>query len=357
MRRIKKYIALSLVFLMMIGLCSCVSISGSEESGDSAKTIKIGVLTMLNMTVDEVENVIVARGIADKQLIKEGYCSSPNKNLQEGSGLDDFNVEVVYYDNLESMMMALEAGEINGMQVYYRTAQYICQNNYKLQLGVEYHFEKEPNEFVDKIMQGVLGNNFAFLLMRGNEALKYDMDDAIKAMKNDGTMDQLIQTYLEDAVNGTEPEPVKMPVIDGAETIKVGVTGALPPMDYITADGVPAGYNTAVLAEISKRIGKNIELVQIDSGARSTALSSGTVDVVFWTRTNDLFYEVSEMSEDERAKDMEQYQASMTEEEHDVLKQIRGKIDFSHYAYADMPADTICTVSYYGDICVPVIKK
>ena len=53
-------------------------------------------------------------------------------------------------------------------------------------------------------------------------------------------------------------------------------------LDYVLPDGRPAGFNTAVLSEISERIGKNIELVQIESAARAAALTSGQVDVVFW---------------------------------------------------------------------------
>ena len=60
------------------------------------------------------------------------------------------------------------------------------------------------------------------------------------------------------------------------------MTGDLPPLDFVNADGTPAGFNTAVLSEISKRIGKNIEMIQVDSAARGTALTSGQVDVIFW---------------------------------------------------------------------------
>ena len=63
------------------------------------------------------------------------------------------------------------------------------------------------------------------------------------------------------------------------------MTGDLPPLDLVLADGTPAGFNTAVLSEISKRINKNIELVTIESNARAAALTSGTVDVVFWVVT------------------------------------------------------------------------
>ena len=99
-------------------------------------------------------------------------------------------------------------------------------------------------------------------------------------MKDDGTLDALVKKYID---NPSEtPQAVDIPNIDGAETIKVGVTGDLPPLDLVLADGTPAGFNTAVLAEISKRIGKNIELIQVDSGARAAALTSKQVDVIFW---------------------------------------------------------------------------
>ena len=52
--------------------------------------------------------------------------------------------------------------------------------------------------------------------------------------------------------------------------------------NLILADGTPAGFSTAVLEEVSKRIGKNIELISIDSGARTSILSSKGADVVFW---------------------------------------------------------------------------
>ena len=82
--------------------------------------------------------------------------------------------------------------------------------------------------------------------------------------------------------DGVEPPAIEISKIEGADTIKVAVTGDLPPFDLILADGTPAGFSTAVLEEVSKRIGKNIELISIDSGARTSILSSKGADVVFW---------------------------------------------------------------------------
>lgn len=50
----------------------------------------------------------------------------------------------------------------------------------------------------------------------------------------------------------------------------------------MTTDGTPAGFSTAVLAEVSRRINKNIELVSVDSAARAAILTSKGADIVFW---------------------------------------------------------------------------
>ena len=114
-------------------------------------------------------------------------------------------------------------------------------------------------------------------------ALKNSFDAAIDAMKADGTLNALIDKYIDKP--SEKPLAAEMPTFDGADTIKIGVTGDLPPLDFVGADGKPAGFNTAVLAEISKRIGKNFKLIQIASAARAVALTSKKVDVVFWVVT------------------------------------------------------------------------
>ena len=101
-------------------------------------------------------------------------------------------------------------------------------------------------------------------------------------MKADGTLDKLINDYITNVDKGKTPPKVEIPRTEGAETIKVGITGDLPPLDLVLPDNSPAGFNTAMLAEIAKRLGRNIEPVQIESGARAAALSSKIIDVVFW---------------------------------------------------------------------------
>lgn len=128
----------------------------------------------------------------------------------------------------------------------------------------------------------ILSDSFCFAVRKGDTALKNDLNKAIKEMSVDGTLSTLSKKYITDLKDGAEPPAVKISEIPGAETIKVAVTGDLPPFDMILANGKPVGFSTAVLEEVSKRIGKNIELIDIESGARASILTSKGADVVFW---------------------------------------------------------------------------
>lgn len=104
-------------------------------------------------------------------------------------------------------------------------------------------------------------------------------------MKNNGALAAIENKYINEFdINNIAT--VEFENFDGAETITVAVTGDMPPIDYIAADGTPAGYNTALLAEIGKRLHVNIKLVNVDTGARVSALTSGRADVVFWFQSN-----------------------------------------------------------------------
>ena len=54
-------------------------------------------------------------------------------------------------------------------------------------------------------------------------------------------------------------------------------------MGYLLfADGVPAGFNVALMNAISDKMGAAFTFVQVEADARLSALSSGKIDVIFW---------------------------------------------------------------------------
>ncbi len=224
---------------------------GGEENNSPAGNntgIRIGMIKHLNASEEDFNGFFI--------------------KLSETFSLAMPSHKTVFFDNMNSMQMALESRQIDEISTYRCVADYLAARNPQIEILSEHTLE-----FIDA---------FCLALREEDTELKEAADNAIVEMRNDGTLDQLIKQYITDANKSENPPVVEMQHIDGAETIKVAVTGDLPPLDFVSADGKAAGFNTAVLSELSKRINKNIELVQVDSAARAAALTSGQVDISFW---------------------------------------------------------------------------
>jgi len=176
--------------------------------------------------------------------------------------------ENISYSNLSTALMDLESGKIQSLITEECSADYIAARNEKVTVT------KRDNRT----------QNFSMMTMESNKEIYDILNNAIIEMKADGTLDKLIENELMAYIN-SDPTPKDLPHFDGARTIKVGVTGDIPPMDFVAANGKAAGFNIALLAEIANRAQVNFELVQIEAGARPMALSSGKVDAVFWTKS------------------------------------------------------------------------
>lgn len=210
-------------------------------SGDE---IKIGIIRHLNVTEEALDN----------------FYEETNK-LNPGQ-----QAKYVFFNNMTTMLAALKSGQIDEMTTYESVADYLAAKDNSLE------WEMSSPQMSD---------NFCCAMLDENAALKNEFDDALAEISSDGTLAKLVKTYIV-GINKTVPLLVEMPTFYNAPTIKVAVTGDLPPLDYMSADGKPAGFNTAILAEISKRLEKNFVLVPVDAGSRALALMSKKVDVIFW---------------------------------------------------------------------------
>ena len=176
------------------------------------------------------------------------------------------DIVVKFYDTLTAMQMALNAREIHEMVLPDFAADYLMRNN-------------SGYEAMLVLRSG--GTGLAFGFREDSAGLRDRFNGAVRTLRDNWKLSALEGIYIASPGN-SEPSPVSFAHFDGAETVKVAVTGDLPPIDYIAPDGTPAGFNTAVLAEIGNLLRVNIELVDVDAGARTAALASGRADVVFW---------------------------------------------------------------------------
>jgi len=221
----------------------------------------------------------IAYGAADEEsLYEKSLDLCGDAVFDDGTTIDQYHCKI--FNDMNSALLALKKKDIYALDLAKNVAEYIVAQN--------------PDQFVVN-GYGSTSNimAFAMALKSENTALKDELNTAIAALKKDGTLEALEKEYLSDLTK--LPEAKDIPTIEGAETIKVVVTGDMPPFDYVTADGKAAGYNVALLSAISEKINKNIELVYANAGSRYIQLTSGKADVIFWAR-GEKYSETAEFS-------------------------------------------------------------
>ena len=264
--KLKKILIAAILVLTMAG----TAVSAKEEA------VRSGILTYLGTTEGEFQEALDDLRKALTPLLTD---ESSKQEWEDYDLLEGFLAELVktrrvvrFYDSLMAMQMALRASQVDEIVLP--------------EFVVMYLMAKAPKDYEIQFSLNMMPSTISFGFKRGNDALKKDFDEAIKAMRKDGTLMTLEERFINSISEG-EPEEVKFTEFKGAKSIKVAVTGDLPPIDYIAADGRPTGYNTAILAEIGKRLKRNIRVMSVDAGGRSAALSSGRADVVFWYRNTE----------------------------------------------------------------------
>lgn len=179
--------------------------------------------------------------------------------------------ELIIADSLSSALMLLQSGRGDVYVTAGSAARYLASQNEAY-----------------AAITGFLPVTLHLLAGPGQEEFAAAVNEAFATLREAGVMDALWQIHVEDVIAGGEIQAVALPAFDGAPTYRIGLSGDLPPMDYTTPNGDPAGYNTAVLAEIAEILQVNFVPVITESGSRFAALESGVIDVFFWQMEADM---------------------------------------------------------------------
>ena len=261
MKNFYRLIIISLIISVLLSSCAFAARKGGINS------VHGGVLNYLGTTEDEFQAAL------DKltEMLPAFSFGAPQGALYQDvvkmlTAFRDNRHVIHFYDNLTSMLMALEAGRVDEISLPESTARYIMKSDpeYRILFAIR--------------MPSAISCGFR----ADDTALCEEFNKAIASMKEDGTLKAIEEKYI-NADNTSEA--VAFEKFEDAAKITVAVTGDMPPIDFVAADGTPAGYNTAVLSEIGKRLKKNIEIINIEAGARSSALISKRADVIFWYRS------------------------------------------------------------------------
>jgi len=240
----KKFICFLLCVILLLSVAACGK--EKEETPVEDTSIVYGMLAKAGISEEDF-NALINNNAAEPETTGAAITESTFK----------------FYDNFTSMQLAFNSGDIDGMMIPKVVADYMISQGQSITMTVD--------------------KNMGYSMLTADQELCKKLDKAITELKKDGTLDSLIVRYL---TNYSSMDAVEFETFEGAETITFAVTGDLPPFDYVDASGNAAGFNTAMIAAIASKLGVNASVIQIDSGARAMALSTGKADVVFWMDDN-----------------------------------------------------------------------
>ena len=114
-----------------------------------------------------------------------------------------------------------------------------------------------------------------------------------------------------------------------------------------TSSLTPAGFSTAVLAEIGRRMHRNIQLIVSTNLSRSLELTSGNADVAFWTRTQDVIGNYINSLSMDQLKDL--VETPMDQKILDLISVTVPRDTLHSIQYSDIPDGMITTDVYYSE--------
>lgn len=253
-------------------------------------------------TVDTKTGSLAMMGLTPSELVE---MTAEHMSLSHDVTFDPG--QQIFYDNLTSLLMGLNSGEVDKISILKSTAEYLLSQNQG--------FAIEP-------LEHTYTEYYSMVVLEENREIYDLLNNTLIDLLQDGTVDRLVEEHITGFIYEKDPHAIEMPEFEGAPTIRVAVTGDLPPMDYVSADGTPAGFNLALLSEIAERIQTNIEIVVVENTARAIALSSGKADVIFWSK---------------------QTQCPLP--------------DCEHYIAVEVSEHSLFSVCYFKDDVVHVVKK
>ncbi len=205
--------------------------------------------------------------------------------LNEINATNDFpNAEAMSYSGNTDTLSALDSKKVDYALVPDTIAQQYIEAN-------DYTFEYCDTD--------VYTYEISYALEKGNDSLKNQMDEQIKKLREDGTLDALYQKWAVDKDYSTDD----IPHLTGKDVpvIRAAISSTNEPITFVS-NGECAGYACDVLERVAYALGMRVEYQEMAFASMIPSIKSGKSDIA-----------VSVTPTDERKKEVDFTEAFMYE--------------------------------------------
>lgn len=121
-------------------------------------------------------------------------------------------------------------------------------------------------------------DDYAVAVGLDNAGLKSAIDGEIKALRENGGYEEMMQRWFPKA-----GAPAPMPGIEldeSAETLRLGTAAVTEPFSFMDSSQQVVGFDIELARRVAQKLGKNLEVVDMDFGGMIPALIAGKVDMI-----------------------------------------------------------------------------
>ncbi len=237
----KKMIAAVLAVLMLtVMLCSCGVEPNSVFSIDdlNGKTIAVQLGTTGDIYASDYE--------------KDEDLADANGNL----------ATIERYKKGADAVLSLKQGKVDCVIIDNEPAKAFIASNPDLKILEEPFAEEE----------------YAIAIKKGNTDLKDKINAALKQLKDNGTLQQIVNNYIGDSTKGTCPYVSPANVDRSNGTLKMATNAEFPPYEYMEG-GKIVGIDAEMAQAIADILGMELVIENMDFDAILTAVETGKADI------------------------------------------------------------------------------
>lgn len=222
-------------------------------------TVLVGVMALSLVACGKKEKVVInsPEDLSGKTVgVQTG--TTGDLYISEDETLKDVTVE--RFNKGFEAVQALSQGKVDAVVIDDQPAQVFVEENKDLKIL--------DTEYVEE--------DYAICISKENEQLLTDINKAIKELKEDGTLDSIVDYYIgenEDAVRYESPANIEY---NG--TLVMATNAEFPPYEYYEGDEV-LGIDADFAKAIADKLGKKLEIEDMAFDSIIMSVQSGKADI------------------------------------------------------------------------------
>ncbi len=168
--------------------------------------------------------------------------------------------QMFYYETTDELFEALERGEIDC----------VVDDEPIMRFFISRH----PGRGF-RVLELLEPSGYAFPMRKDSAALRAAIDKELRAMLDDGTVEDIVTRWME----GTTVRPPERPVV-GGRVVRAGIFSEAEPFAFVDASGQVVGIEVEILTTIARRLGYDLRVQPMTFDALFDALLAGEVDII-----------------------------------------------------------------------------